>query len=121
VGGAGATADAFAQFWAVYPRKVGKLDAEKAFDKALERTDAETLLAGARCYAGDRAGQDPKYTKHPTTWLNKDCWADETATANGPPIIDGITGEVVVASDDAGPQTALDYVLEAIKLPGVAW
>jgi hypothetical protein len=30
-------------------------------------------------YAAKVAGQDPKFTKHPATWLNAECWTDEPA------------------------------------------
>jgi hypothetical protein len=86
----------FGEFWTAYPKKVGKLDAERAFAKALQRAGADELIAGARRYAGERSGQDQKFTKHPATWLNKGCWGDEPS-ATGPPIIDGITGEPVEA------------------------
>jgi hypothetical protein len=49
----------------------------------------EAMLAGAKRYAGKRAGQDPKYTKHPATWLNAGCYADEPPDGGGgPPVID---------------------------------
>jgi hypothetical protein len=35
------------------------------------------LEAGAMRYAAERTGQDHKFTKYPTTWLNGDCWTDE--------------------------------------------
>src|SRR5262249_38731141 len=61
----------FAQFWAAYPKRVAKEAARKAFAKAIEHgTDPGTLTAGAQRYAVERQGQDPKYTKHPATWLN---------------------------------------------------
>lgn len=28
-------------------------------------------------YAGERSGEDPTFTKHPSTWLNAGCWADQ--------------------------------------------
>jgi hypothetical protein len=27
-------------------------------------------------YAAERTGEDDKYTKHPATWLNAECWKD---------------------------------------------
>ena len=70
--------EAFDRFWAAYPRRVAKEAARKAYGKAIERgaTDA-ALLAGAQRYAAERKDQDPKYTKHPATWLNGGCWEDE--------------------------------------------
>lgn len=72
------TADGFAEFWDAYPRRVGKLAAQRAFAKALKATTAAEIIAGARRYAEQRRGQDSKFTKHPTTWLNGGCWTDET-------------------------------------------
>ena len=78
--------EAFERFWAVYPKRVAKEAARKAFAKAAENgTDVEALIAGAQRYAVERQGQDPKYTKHPATWLNAGCWEDETP---GAPVID---------------------------------
>jgi hypothetical protein len=78
--------EAFERFWAVYPKRVAKEAARKAFAKAVENgTTVETLIAGAQRYAVKRQGQDPKYTKHPATWLNGGCWQDE---APGAPVID---------------------------------
>ena len=73
-----ARAEAFEDFWRAYPRKVAKDAARRAFDKALKAgVDAGALIAGAQRYAVERQGQDPKFTKHPATWLNGGCWEDE--------------------------------------------
>jgi Helix-turn-helix domain len=70
--------DSFREFWGVYPRRVAKEAARKAHAAAIKRgADPETLIATAQRYAGERAGQDPRYTKHPATWLNGGCWEDE--------------------------------------------
>lgn len=92
----GASGELFDRFWAAYPRRVAKEAARKAFAKAIENgVDPELLIAGAKRYAAERYGQDPRYTKHPTTWLNGGCWHDD-APSGGPPIIDGVTGEEIV-------------------------
>lgn len=67
---------AFAAFWSCYPKKVAKATARAAFGKALKRTTAETIVAGAQSYRDDPE-RDPDFTKHPATWLNGDCWDDE--------------------------------------------
>ncbi|MDW9444834.1 DUF1376 domain-containing protein [Sinorhizobium meliloti] len=64
-------------FWPVYPRKVGKGQAIKAYRAARKRASAEEITFGAKRYASDRSGQDPSFTKHPATWLNGQCWLDE--------------------------------------------
>ena len=75
------TPSAFDEWWEAYPRRDGKIAARKAFDRALKNRQAtvDELIAGARRYAAARAGQDPKFTKVPTTWLNGGHWADEPA------------------------------------------
>ena len=35
-------------------------------------------------YAVEKGGEDPKFTKHPATWLNKGCWRDEPAPQSAP-------------------------------------
>jgi hypothetical protein len=67
----------FEEFWSVYPRRVGKGEAKKAFRNALKRATAEEIIAGAKRYAASKP--DPAYTKHPGPWLNADRWADEPA------------------------------------------
>jgi hypothetical protein len=89
---------AFDRFWSVYPKKVAKLAARKAFEQAISKhgVDPERLIEGAKRYAAERAGQDPKYTRNPATWLNGGCWEDEAPPrAGGPPTLDGVTGEEV--------------------------
>lgn len=65
----------FLEFWEVYPRRVGRGAARKAFTNALKRAKPEEIMAGARRYAA--SCPDPQFTKHPSTWLNADCWLDE--------------------------------------------
>ncbi|MGE8127863.1 helix-turn-helix domain-containing protein [Methylobacterium sp. NPDC080182] len=75
------TPSPFDEWWETYPRRDGKIAARKAFDRVLKNRQAtvEELIAGAQRYATARAGQDPKFTKVPTTWLNGGHWADEPA------------------------------------------
>ena len=76
----------FETWWTAVPRKVGKDAAKKSYISARRTADAGTLLAGIRRYASERAGQDPRYTKHPATWLNGGCWADDPE----PPRLNGL-------------------------------
>jgi hypothetical protein len=108
------TGAAFARFWTAYPKRVAKLAARRAFMAAVKRgADPEALVAGARRYAAERAGQDARYTKHPTTWLNGGCHEDEPA---GGVVIDGKTGEpvAVIPKRPATKQTNLDLVPEVL-------
>jgi hypothetical protein len=76
-----ATADRFDEFWAAYPRKVAKPAAARAWKKAIKNgADAATLINAATRYATTRAGENPKYTAHPATWLNNERWNDTPTT-----------------------------------------
>lgn len=68
--------DDFEAFWQAYPLRKEK---GKAFD-IWEKLDVPTerLVQAATAYAND-PNRDPKYTKHPKTWLNQECWEDEYA------------------------------------------
>lgn len=71
----------FETWWAEYPNKKSKQDAQRIFEKLLGENQVtfDELLAGAKAYAEHcrREKTDPHYIKHPSTWLNQGCWADE--------------------------------------------
>ena len=72
----------FALFWNLYPRKVSKATAAKAWTK-LKPDDSlcETILADVRRrIEGEWNGKDEQYIPHPTTYLNQRRWEDEHAT-----------------------------------------
>ena len=66
----------FDDFWRIYPKKVARDEALRAFAKAIEIAPPQEIIRGAMRYATERTGQDPHFTKHPTTWLSKACWTD---------------------------------------------
>ena len=70
----------FNTFWSIYPRKKGKATAKLSFMKALTKTDAETILSGAKKYALERQNEDMQYTAWASTWLNQERWEDEPDT-----------------------------------------
>ena len=67
----------FDEFWAAYPRKVGKAIAKKAFVKT--KAPIETLLAAIdRQRQSDQWAKDGgQYIPNPATWLNQGRWEDE--------------------------------------------
>lgn len=74
--------DDFENFWRTYPRRVEKKSAFKAWKTALKSgATADEITAGAARYAQYRAGEPERFTKHPSTWLNQECWEDEYSTA----------------------------------------
>lgn len=68
----------FEQFWEEFPRgrRKSKARAREAFEKALEKTDAETLIAAAKAYAASDAGRG-EFVQMPSSWLNQECWNDD--------------------------------------------
>jgi len=74
--------EGFAEFWQACPRKVGRTAAAKAYAKALQSTDAATLLHGITAAASEwKAGRtEERFIPHPSTWLNHGRWADEHPT-----------------------------------------
>lgn len=69
--------DGFAEFYTAYPKHVARRGAAKAYKAAIKRASPAAILAGAIRYATNTVGKDAEFIKHPTTWLNQDCWADE--------------------------------------------
>ncbi len=77
--------DAFEQWYRLYPKKVDRLDAVRAFGKMRARGDVSfaDLLARTTQFGNlERAewagGKDEKFTKAPAVWLNKGSYLDET-------------------------------------------
>jgi hypothetical protein len=71
----------FAEFYAVYPKRVARQAAEKAWGKAIKGgANPEVVILAAKKFAATRAGQDPKFTPYPATWLNRGSWEDEDET-----------------------------------------
>jgi hypothetical protein len=69
--------EGFAEWYAAYPRHVARSAAAAAYRRAVKRVSFDALLASARRYAEECAGNDPQFTKHPASWLNGGCWEDD--------------------------------------------
>lgn len=70
----------FEEFYRAYPRKVSKGSARKAWAKAAKQAEPAVIIAAAERYAQERRSEDPRFTKHPASWLNAEAWQDEPAT-----------------------------------------
>ena len=108
----------FEDFWKAYPRRVSKGAAEKAWGAALKKADAETIINGARRYAGATVATEPRYVKHPATWLNDKGWLDEIEVRR-PLIIDSdgneiTTGRANVGSGRLNPSDAMEDIINAV-------
>lgn len=102
----------FEAWYALYPRKSGKGAARKAFKSALKKTDLETLARGRDLYVAKikADGTESRYVKHPSSWLNGECWDDDY----GDVILPGFEAwwGKVVSSGDVG---------EVSRLLGLTW
>ena len=76
----------FEKFWKLYPRRVGKGQAAKAYASARKKTSAASI-AGAIIEQVPKltAVSDPKFIPMPSTWLNGERWLDETPVAQYEP------------------------------------
>ena len=69
--------DEFERWYQNYPHKVGKLEAYRAFQKARQKADLQTLIEGVEHYKRTKP-PDQKYC-NPATWLNQERWLDQPA------------------------------------------
>lgn len=82
----------FAEFWAAYPRRVGKGTARGVFIKVTAHgADPQVIIDAAAKFARHcaRVKTETKYIAHPSTWLNDERWDDdlddEPGGGNQPP------------------------------------
>lgn len=68
---------AFDTFWQCYPRRVAKLAAKKAYEKALKCATHQQIMEGVERYAIHTRSTEHQFIKHPASWLNAGCWEDE--------------------------------------------
>ncbi len=69
--------DDFDAFWAVYPRKVGKGDARKAFAKVKAPVSVLIDAVNTQKQSQQWLRNDGQYIPNPATWLNQGRWEDE--------------------------------------------
>jgi hypothetical protein len=73
----------FEDFWKLYPRKIGKEAAAKAWKAAAKKADPSEIVTALRTQLPSLQMQrrtDGDYRPHPATWLNQGRWADEVDT-----------------------------------------
>jgi predicted transcriptional regulator len=73
----------FDEFWKLYPKKVAKADALKAWNKAIKTKTAERLLELTKAYAEGKLPDD-KYIPYPASWLNKELYESVEASQAKP-------------------------------------
>ncbi|MHB9862149.1 hypothetical protein [Streptomyces sp. YIM S03343] len=73
-------ADPFDDFWAAYPKRVGKGTARRAWTAALKRgADPSAIVTAATKHADawSRAGTERQWIPYPATWLNGERYDDD--------------------------------------------
>ncbi len=91
--GGGGAQSLFDRFWRAYPKKKGKQDARKAWDKLSPDMDLCRVMAAAlerQKRSRDWLREDGRYIPYPATWLRGRRWEDEPDEPIGP---DGIYDE----------------------------
>ena len=71
----------FEVFWKAYPKKVGKQDAKKAFERAMKKNhlSVETLVTAieSQKHSEQWSRENGRFIPNPSTWLNQGRWEDE--------------------------------------------
>jgi hypothetical protein len=69
--------DEFEKFWNLYPRKTEKIDAKKAFIKAVNAHGLDAILSGVVQLAADPNLPQKQFIPYPASWLNAGGWTNE--------------------------------------------
>jgi hypothetical protein len=81
------TEEQFEAFWRLYPRKVAKAAARKAWLRLVKDTklaDYVVLALRKQINAQEWLSKDVQFIPHATTWINQQRWEDEVVPANQP-------------------------------------
>lgn len=98
-------ADGFDDWWKQYPKKVGKIDAQKAYRAAIKQgATPQILLDGLRRHNVNwkTANTERQYIPNPASWLRKGRWEDELDTPDSgqaTPAISPATGKEATKED----------------------
>ena len=80
--------EAFNQWWTIYPKKLNKQQAMKAWKAQTKKTKPETIIEATRkqlLIPDSPLTRDPQYIPYPASWLNAGSYLNEhTATAPEP-------------------------------------
>ena len=76
----------FEKFWECYPRKVGKQDALKAFDRASPSIEIVISAIEAQKKSDQWTKNGGQFIPHPATWINRGSWEDQVQTEHEQPV-----------------------------------
>lgn len=98
-------ADGFDEWWKQYPKKVGKVDAKKAYRAVIKQgATPQALLDGLQRHNANWKARNTElqYIPHPASWLRKGRWEDELdapSSNQATPAINPATGKAVTEDD----------------------
>jgi hypothetical protein len=75
--------ESFDTFWLLYPKKVAKADALKAWKQVLKKKTADEMIALTRAYSESKL-PDMTYIPYPASWLNKGLYEAVEVQENKP-------------------------------------
>lgn len=76
----------FDEFWAVWPKKVAKPDALRAWVKAVKNVSASLIVEAAILYRDNPSIPERKFIPYAATWLNRAGWDDELPSGGAAPM-----------------------------------
>lgn len=102
----------FEEFWNIYPRRIAREPAERAYTSAAKRAGHAAIRNGARAFAIASRGTEAKYIPYPASWLNAGRWTDTIAPAKPDPDAwmqprPKVTGGTLADSNSFGAQADL--------------
>jgi len=65
--------ESFETFWLLYPKKVARADALKAWKQATKKKTADELIGLVKAYSESKL-PDQQYIPYPASWLNKELY-----------------------------------------------
>lgn len=92
-----AAEDGFAKFWSLYPKKVGKPAAMRAWKSAkLNKDDIAVLMndVDVRCESDGWTKANGQYIPNPSTYLNQRRWEDEQAVSGSSTVSGVLPGAI---------------------------
>ena len=102
----------FADFWTLYPRRVARKEAERAWQRlsAAERIDATIAISKWRAVWVARG--EMHYVPHASTWLNGARWDDELPNDAAPNHASHVMREV--KTEPEAPRVVPQHVIDMI-------
>jgi hypothetical protein len=75
--------ESFETFWLLYPKKVAKADALKAWKQVLKKKTADEMIGLTKAYSESKL-PDMTYIPYPASWLNKGLYETVEVQENKP-------------------------------------